>query len=263
MSTTESDDRKLYGDIEGQGFNNEITEAPVEDWAKDWDHTDEVWAADPFPIWDDLRHRLPGRPHRPLRRRAGCRPPTRTSSAVAYDTDHFTSRMVVVGNHRPPFETGAAGRVAAHLVRPAVPPRRPPAAAAGLRAEGDRGARAVDPRVLRRAARRSLEGKHVVDAAVEYAQHIPVRVIAHMLGFPAGGRRPVPRVRRRTSRGREHAARGAASSTIQALVRVPRRADRRPRRQPARRPHLVPARRRDGRRAARPTSTSPARWRCC
>ena len=41
MSATESDDRKLYGDLEGQGFNNEIT-GPVEDWATDFDHTDEV-----------------------------------------------------------------------------------------------------------------------------------------------------------------------------------------------------------------------------
>ena len=29
-----------------------------------------------------------------------------------------------------------------------------------------------------------LRGRDVVDAAEEYAQHIPVRVIAHMLGFP-------------------------------------------------------------------------------
>ena len=31
----------------------------------------------------------------------------------------------------------------------------------------------------------ALEGKDIVDAAVEYAQHIPLRVIAKMLGFPA------------------------------------------------------------------------------
>jgi len=30
----------------------------------------------------------------------------------------------------------------------------------------------------------ALRGREVIDAAEEYAQHIPVRVIARMLGFP-------------------------------------------------------------------------------
>ena len=30
----------------------------------------------------------------------------------------------------------------------------------------------------------AVEGRDVVDAAVDYAQHIPVRVIANMLGLP-------------------------------------------------------------------------------
>ena len=33
-------------------------------------------------------------------------------------------------------------------------------------------------------ARRARRATDVVDAAVDYAQHIPVRVIAKMLGFP-------------------------------------------------------------------------------
>jgi len=28
---------------------------PVEDFATDFDHTDEAWVADPYPIMDDLR----------------------------------------------------------------------------------------------------------------------------------------------------------------------------------------------------------------
>ena len=28
---------------------------PVQDWATDFDHTDEAYAADPFPIWDEIR----------------------------------------------------------------------------------------------------------------------------------------------------------------------------------------------------------------
>ena len=46
---------------------------PVTDWATDFDHTDPGWVADPYPIWDELRERVPGRAHRPLRRRRGCR----------------------------------------------------------------------------------------------------------------------------------------------------------------------------------------------
>ena len=80
---------------------------PVTDWATDFDHTDDAWAADPFPIWDELRATLPGRPHRPLRRRRGCRRATTTCAAIAYDTEHFTSRSVIVSNFRPPDRPGA------------------------------------------------------------------------------------------------------------------------------------------------------------
>ena len=32
---------------------------PVTDWATDFDHTDEQWVADPYPIWDELRTGCP------------------------------------------------------------------------------------------------------------------------------------------------------------------------------------------------------------
>ena len=38
----------------------------------------------------------------------------------------------------------------------------------------------------------AFDGQDVVDAARDYAQHIPIRVIADMLGFPPGGRSAVP-----------------------------------------------------------------------
>ena len=66
----------------------------------------------------------------------GCRPATRTSPPIAYDTEHFTSRSVIVSEFRPPLELAPAGHRPADLVRPAVPPRRPPAAAAGVLAAG-------------------------------------------------------------------------------------------------------------------------------
>src|SRR5205807_8168104 len=74
---------------------------PVRDWATDFDHTDEVWAADPYPILDELRSTCP---IAHTDRYAGAWLPTRHEdvAAIAYDTDNFTSRSVVVTNYRPP-----------------------------------------------------------------------------------------------------------------------------------------------------------------
>src|SRR5215210_4402035 len=73
----------------------------VQDWATDFDHTDPEWAADPFPIWDELREKCPVA-HSD--RYGGVWLPTRHEdvSAIAYDTEHFTSMSVVVTEHRPP-----------------------------------------------------------------------------------------------------------------------------------------------------------------
>ena len=46
-------------DDEPMGFNNEVVTGPVSDWTTDFDHTDDNWAADPYPIIDDLRERCP------------------------------------------------------------------------------------------------------------------------------------------------------------------------------------------------------------
>jgi cytochrome P450 len=183
VSTTDPDERKLYGDLEEQGFNNEITEGPVEDWATDFDHLDEVWAANPYPILDGIRSS--GCPVAHTDRYGGAWLPTTHEdvAAVAYDTDHFSSRMVVVGNHRPPFETAPQG------VSPPIssdPPFHHDARRLLLPAFAPKAIEALEPatREFCHSLLSSLEGKDVVDAAVEYAQHIPVRVIAHMLGFP-------------------------------------------------------------------------------
>ena len=42
-----------------EGTEAEVVDRPVSDWATDWSHTDPVWAADPFPIWDELRETCP------------------------------------------------------------------------------------------------------------------------------------------------------------------------------------------------------------
>ena len=74
--------------------------ARVSDWATDFDHTDPQWVADPYPIWDELRARCPVA-H--TDRYGGTWLPVRHEdvAAVAYDTEHFTSRSVVVSEMRP------------------------------------------------------------------------------------------------------------------------------------------------------------------
>lgn len=73
---------------------------PVTDFATDFDHTDEAWVADPYPIMDDLRERCPvahsdryGGLWAPMTYEA--------VAAIANDTEHFTSRTVVINNGRP------------------------------------------------------------------------------------------------------------------------------------------------------------------
>jgi cytochrome P450 len=157
---------------------------PVADWATDFDHTDPRWVADPYPIWDDLRSRCPvahseryGGTWLPLRHE--------DVAAVAYDTEHFTSRSVVVSEVRPgpedlPAPIGLAPPItsdppfhalARRLLLPAFSPMR---------------IQALEPftRELCVELLDATAGRPVVDAAVDYAEHIPLRVIVGMLGFP-------------------------------------------------------------------------------
>ncbi len=73
---------------------------PVTDWATDFDHLDPRWVNNPFPIWDELRQKCP---IAHTNRYLGVYLPTRYEDvrAVAYDTQHFSSRRVIVRNVRP------------------------------------------------------------------------------------------------------------------------------------------------------------------
>ncbi|MBK9179759.1 MAG: cytochrome P450 [Acidimicrobiales bacterium] len=157
---------------------------PVTDWATDFDHTDPVWVADPYPIWDDLRQRCPVA-HSD--RFGGTWLPTRHEdiSAIAYDTEHFTSRAVVVSEVRPgpddlPAPIGGAPPITSD------PPFHSAARRLLLPAFSPKQIDALTPftRDTCRELLDALDGRDPVDAAVDYAQHIPVRVIAKMLGFP-------------------------------------------------------------------------------
>jgi cytochrome P450 len=157
---------------------------PVSDWASDFDHTDPRWVADPYPIWAELRQRCPvahsdryGGVWMPVRHR--------DVTAVAYDTEHFTSRSVVVSELRPgpndlPAPIGLAPPItsdppfhalARRMLLPAFSPQR---------------VAELEP-VTRQCCSELLDamaGRDVVDAATEYAQDIPLRVVIGLLGFP-------------------------------------------------------------------------------
>jgi cytochrome P450 len=154
---------------------------PVEDWAKDFDHTDAAWVADPYPIWEELRRSCP---IAHSDRYGGVWLPTRHEdvAAVAYDTDDFTSRSVVVTPHRPPdlSPRGIAPPISSD------PPFHQGARRILLPAFSPKAIAHLEPitRAYCEELVAGLEDQELVDAAVEYAQHIPVRVIATMLGFP-------------------------------------------------------------------------------
>ena len=156
---------------------------PVGDFATDFDHTDPAWVADPYPIWDDLRQRCPVA-HSD--RYGGAWLPVTHDlvSEVAYDHEHFTSRSVVVSARRPgpddlPAPIGLSPPITSDppfhsIVRRMLLPAFTPTPTAAL-----------EPftRELCRELLRATEGRTTFDAALEYAQHIPVRVIVRYLGF--------------------------------------------------------------------------------
>ena len=157
---------------------------PVEDFATDFDHTDPAWVKDPFPIWDELRETCPVAHSN---RYGGTWLPTTpaTVSAVAYDTDHFTSRSVIVSELRPgPLDLPAPIGLAPPIT--SDPPFHSLARRLLLPAFGPKPIAALEPftRDLCRELLDATDPSATIDAAVQYAQDIPLRVIVGMLGFP-------------------------------------------------------------------------------
>ena len=112
---------------------------PVEDWATDFDHTDSVWAADPYLDLGRPARALPRRAQRPVRRdmaagdaRAGFRGGLR----------HRALHLPFGRGQRGAAGTGRPARphraVPADHLGPALPRHGPRDAAARLRAPGDR-----------------------------------------------------------------------------------------------------------------------------
>jgi cytochrome P450 len=160
---------------------------PVSDWATDFDHADPGYNVRAHEIWDDLREG--GCPVAHSDRYGGMWVPLTHElvKEVAYDTDHFSSQGVVVSAGRPmiPAPMGPVPpissdppfhQIARRLLLPPFSPKQ------------------IDPwePEVRRLCNELLDdmgeiepGSTIVDGAVQYAQHIPVNVIARMLGFPA------------------------------------------------------------------------------
>jgi len=175
-------DRWEMRDGESPGIFSEIVTGPVCDWATDFSHMEPEWAADPYPIQDGLRQRCPVA-H--TNRFGGGWLPTRYEdvAAIAHDTERFSSRWIIMGNFRPPREVAPIGG------SPPItsdPPFHHDARKLLLPAFTKAAAARQEPatRALCHSLIDSFEGREVVDAATDYAQHIPMRVIADMLGFP-------------------------------------------------------------------------------
>jgi cytochrome P450 len=182
------DDRFIRGagneiEIEEElGTRNEIITGPVSDWATDFSHLEPEWAADPYPIQDELRERCP---IAHTDRFGGGWLPVRYEdvAAIAYDTDRFSSRSIVMGNFRPPVDIAPIGG------SPPIssdPPFHHDARKLLLPAFTKTAVSKLEPatRAFCHALIDKFEGNESVDAAADYAQHIPMRVIADMLGFP-------------------------------------------------------------------------------
>src|SRR6202007_1925135 len=150
---------------------------PVIDWVNDFDHTDPRWTEDPFPIWDELRAASPV-VH--TERFLGCYMPTTYDAvrAIANDTEHFSSRRVIVRDVRPEI-TNPAPPITCD------PPAHKPAKQLLLPPFTPDAMKKLEPRV--RAICNELIDEFIADgqcdAAARYTKHIPVRAIAHMLGI--------------------------------------------------------------------------------
>lgn len=159
---------------------------PVIDWATDFDFLDPAWVDNPYPIWDALRSKCP---IAHTDRLMGVYLPTRYGDvrAIALDTEHFSSRRVILRDGRPP-------------VPPAPPITSDPPAHQAQRNvllpffTGEAIAR-YEPRT-RAMCRELIErfsGKNDCDAAADYAQEIPTRAGLHV-GHSGTSGRSVPKM---------------------------------------------------------------------
>jgi cytochrome P450 len=150
--------------------------ASVKDWKTDWDHLDSDWRNNPYPIWDQLRKECP---IAHTERFGGAYLPTRYEDvkAISYDTDSFSSHRVVIRDYQ----------VEMPMPSPPItsdPPWHKPEKRVLLPFFSMQEMKKLEPKaraVCNDLIDRFIDDGHC-DAAQQYSRHIPVRVIAHMLG---------------------------------------------------------------------------------
>jgi cytochrome P450 len=155
---------------------------PVGDWSSDFDHMHPDYNANAPEIWQELRGTCPVA-HSP--RYGGTWLPVRHEdvTAIAYDTEHFSSEDVVVKRIKPTGESrpyGGAPPITSdppfhHHARRVLLPAFAPQKIAAMEAE---------TRAFCHGLIDKLGSADVIDAADQYAKHIPPAVIAHMLDLP-------------------------------------------------------------------------------
>lgn len=165
-----------------------VSTAETRDWATAFDHADPTYNENAHAIWEDLRGRCPVAHTEAY---GGTWLPVRHEDvhAIAYDTQHFSSVGVVVSNVPVDFTqcpVGGAPPITSdppfhnevrRLLLPAFAPKPVQAREDDIREMCQRLLKKIRGRMV-------VEGVDTADAAREYAQHIPVYVIADMLGLP-------------------------------------------------------------------------------
>jgi len=164
---------------------------PVKDWTTDYDIFAREYIKNPFPIWDDLRE---GCPVAHSERWGGSWMPTRYEDLfnIARDTEHFSSRDVLVAAIQPPPEDAPEDQEAFTQYNVGAPPitsdppvhtwaRKlllPPFSATAV-AKWEQETRELCAELVDGFVKAGR-----ADGAADYAQQIPPRVIASMLGIP-------------------------------------------------------------------------------
>ena len=160
-----------------------MTTPPVTDWTTDYDILDPEYVAHPYPVWDDLREQCP---FARTERWGGSWMPTRYADvfAVAHDIEHFSSRDVGVLTV-PPGDTKAQ----IDIPLPPIDADQPDHTwTRRLLLPWFSHTKVAEYEPMTRELCRNLIDGFIesgqADGAADYAQQIPVRVIAHVLGVP-------------------------------------------------------------------------------
>ena len=158
---------------------------PVEHWDTDFDVLGSEYVADPFTIWDGLRSTCP---IAHTERRGSTWLPTRYDDVVelAHDIEHFSSQKIAV----IPVEGGPPDDPVLLYGLPPIsadPPLHTWTRRLLLPWFSHRRVETYEP-MTRDLCAGLIEGfvhEGTADAAGDYAQQIPVRVIARILGVPS------------------------------------------------------------------------------